>query len=229
MNTLTRRTHDVKIKIVVVVPHQRDLNVRGLRTLAFQTCLKFRHGTLSGFFGFNHFLFFCSLNFGQSLSFSCLNLSLAVFFRLGEGSLCFRHVHACCTQFGFEFTAFGGSLFRRRQVEFSHEHDGVTRGQFAVVFSHVAAFIDDDLEFRGVLAASLFVLLVVVDIDLVATCRGLAVFPEHILDRLPRLCSHVGINVEFAAAGGRFVATMDSLTRRTQDVKIQIVVVVPHQ
>ncbi len=108
MNTLTRRTHDVKVEIVVVVPHQRDLNVRRLSAFAFQSGLEFRHGTLSGFFGFKHFLFPCSLNFGQSLGFSCLNFSLAVFLHLGDGGLRFRHVHACRSQFSFEFTALGG-------------------------------------------------------------------------------------------------------------------------
>ena len=54
----------------------------------------------------------CSLNFGQSLNFSRLNFSLAVFFHLGDGGLCFRHVHACCTKFGFEFASLGGPLLR---------------------------------------------------------------------------------------------------------------------
>ena len=88
-----------------------------------------------------------------------------------------------------------GSLFGRWKVEFCDQHDGVAHRKFTIVFSWVATFVDNDLELGGVLAASLFVLLVVVNVHLIATCGRLSFFPKHVFDRLASLCSHIRVNV----------------------------------
>ena len=101
--------------------------------------------------------------------------------------------------------------------------------QLTVVLQRLAAGRDDDLELGWVLASSLVVLFVVVDVDLIGSSGRFALFPEDVLNRLPGLGPHVGVNVQLTAASGLLVATVDALTRRADNVQVQVVVVVPHQ
>ena len=67
MNTLARRTDDVEVKIVVVVPHQGNLNIRGFGALTLETGLKFGHGTLRCLSGFQQLGLPCGFNLSDTL------------------------------------------------------------------------------------------------------------------------------------------------------------------
>ena len=86
------------------------------------------------------------------------------------------------------------------------------RRKFAVVLQRLPSGSDDDLELGGVLALPLLVLLVVMNVHLIGARRRFALLPEDVFNGLARFRTDVGIDVQFAAAGGFLVSTVDSLS-----------------
>ena len=89
--------------------------------------------------------------------------------------------------------------------------------------------IGDDLEFGRVFASTLVVLFVVVNIHLILASRSATIFPKHVLNRLASFGPNVGINVKFPSTARLLVASVNSLTGGANDVKIEVVVIVPHK
>ena len=89
--------------------------------------------------------------------------------------------------------------------------------------------VDDDLELGGVFAASLLVLLVVVDVDLISPGGCFSFLPEDVLNGLAGFSTHVRIDVQFTTASGLLVAAVDAFSRGAKHVEVKIIVIVPHQ
>ena len=107
VNTLARWTNDVKVEIVVVVPHQGNLDIRRPSTFTLKSCSKFFERTgcclttfKSVFFlccpDFCKTLFFSSCKFGLSCCFFCVTLCLSCCFSF---CVCTGFL---CSLFGFE-------------------------------------------------------------------------------------------------------------------------------
>ena len=73
----------MEVEIVVVVPHQRDLNVRGLGSFTLKTCSEFGHGSLGRLPRLEFFLLTGRLNFSETLLLCFSHLSLTGRFLFG--------------------------------------------------------------------------------------------------------------------------------------------------
>ena len=100
--------------------------------------------------------------------------------------------------------------------------------KFTIIFSWVTTFIDNDLELGGVFAASLFVLLVVVNVHLIATCGRLSFFPKHVFDRHESLLAH-SRQRQVRHRNRISCCRRGCVHRMDRRMEVQIVVVVPHQ
>ena len=159
--------------------------------------MELRDRSLCSLLRFNLSLLLSSSNFGLALLFCFLKRSLT--FCLFVSAV--RYIHAGVSKLLFQLSAAGSAFLKRGKDKFRNEHDGVAHGQFPVEFLKVAALVGNHLEFGRILAATLVVLFVVVDVNLVLSSRGRAVFPKDVLNGLARLSAHVGVDVQFTTAG----------------------------